>query len=260
MDLRKLIDYRLELIKKTQVEYRGQLTKSGVTTPPIRAFMDDLTMTTTSAPGSRWILKGLEELITWARMSFKPVKSRSLVLKKGKSFIDHSDTFDQRETSEESLGKVFDCSLRDMASIQATNQELKAWLVAVDMSGLLGKFKAWIYQHGILPRILSSRFLRKWSGLPRSLSNITLYRKNNMLKLPISSLNDEFMVTCTREVLQNQESSDLKISQVTTGRKWKAAAACGLGSCTKPYCDKAKRKDMRAMIQEELRVSTTGSS
>jgi len=31
-----------------------------------------------------------------------------------------------------SLGNVFDCSLRDTASIRATNQELEAWLGAVD--------------------------------------------------------------------------------------------------------------------------------
>jgi len=47
--------------------------------------MDDLTVTTTFVPGSRWILKGLEEMMTWARMSIKPAKSRSLVMKKGKT-------------------------------------------------------------------------------------------------------------------------------------------------------------------------------
>lgn len=53
-------------------------------TAPVRAFMNDLTITTTSVPGSRWILQGLEKLITWARMSFKPTKSKSMVLKKEK--------------------------------------------------------------------------------------------------------------------------------------------------------------------------------
>lgn len=72
------------LVKSVEVQCRGPLSKSGVRQPPIRAFTDDLTVTT-SVLGSRWILKGLEELITWALMSFKPVKSRSLVLKKGKT-------------------------------------------------------------------------------------------------------------------------------------------------------------------------------
>lgn len=46
--------------------------------------MDDLTVTTISVPGCRLILNGLEEMNSWARMSLKPVKSRSLVLKKRK--------------------------------------------------------------------------------------------------------------------------------------------------------------------------------
>lgn len=41
-----------------------------------------------------------------------------------------------------SLGKVFDCSLKDTAAIQTTNRELEAWLTTLDRSGLPGKFKA----------------------------------------------------------------------------------------------------------------------
>ena len=72
-----------------------------------------------------------------------------------------------------------------------------------------------------------SRFLRKWLGLPQSLSNLALYGQSNKLKLPISSMNEEFMVTRTREVLQYWESCDPKISQagiyVRTG--WKGRVA-----------------------------------
>lgn len=50
------------LVKLAKVECRGLITKSGVQQPPIRAFMDDLTVTTASVPGSRWILQGLERL------------------------------------------------------------------------------------------------------------------------------------------------------------------------------------------------------
>ena len=41
------------LVKSAEVECRGPLTKSGVRQPPIRAFMDDLTVTTTSVPECR---------------------------------------------------------------------------------------------------------------------------------------------------------------------------------------------------------------
>lgn len=43
------------LVKSAEVQCRGPLTKSGVRQPPIRAFMDDLMVTTTSVPGCRWI-------------------------------------------------------------------------------------------------------------------------------------------------------------------------------------------------------------
>ena len=71
------------LVKAAEPECRGPLSKSGVRQPPIRAFMDYLTVTT-AVPGARWLLQGLESIMVWARMSFKPAKSRSLVLKKGK--------------------------------------------------------------------------------------------------------------------------------------------------------------------------------
>lgn len=53
-----------------------------------------------------------------------------------------------------SLGKVFNCSLNDRDSIKATSADLEGWLRTVDRSGLPERFKAWIYQHRILPRIL----------------------------------------------------------------------------------------------------------
>lgn len=123
-----------------------------------------VTVTTESVPGSRWIFKELKKLIKWARMSFKPTKSRSLVVKKGKV----NDKVNNRfrfsiegrhiptisEKPVKNLGKMFNSSLKDSSSVQYPCQELGTWLRAVDKSGLPGKFKAWIYQHSILSRIL----------------------------------------------------------------------------------------------------------
>ena len=72
------------LVKAAEVECRGPLSRPGVRQSPIRAYMDDLTVTTTSVMGGRWLLKGLERNMTWARMYFKPAKSRSLVFLKKK--------------------------------------------------------------------------------------------------------------------------------------------------------------------------------
>ena len=46
--------------------------------------MDDLTITAKSVPKERWILEDLVELTDWARMEFKPEKSRSLVLRRAR--------------------------------------------------------------------------------------------------------------------------------------------------------------------------------
>lgn len=122
--------------------------------------------------------------------------------------------------------------------------ELKAWLTAVDRSGLPGKFKVWIYQHCILPRLLwplliyevpvtivegfehnVSQFLRRWLGLPKG----PLYGHANKLQLPFSRLTEEFKVTRAKEVLLYRDSSDNRVSSavitVRTGRKWWAHKA-----------------------------------
>lgn len=97
----------------------------------IRALMDDLIVTTTAVPGARWVLQGLEKLMTWARMGFKRAKSRSLVLKGGRvtdkfhfNSLKWNRGEDQIATGTEkpvkSLGKVFNCSLKDSETIKAT--------------------------------------------------------------------------------------------------------------------------------------------
>ncbi|KAJ3581984.1 hypothetical protein NHX12_016018 [Muraenolepis orangiensis] len=128
------------LTKSAEPECRGPRTNSGQRQPPIRAFMDDLTVVTESVPGCRWILKGLEELVQWARMRFKPAKFRSMVLRKGKVVdkfrfnIANTAIPSISEKPVKSLGKVFDCSLRDTTSIQSTCTELDGWLKSVDKS------------------------------------------------------------------------------------------------------------------------------
>ena len=119
-------------------------------------------MTTTSVPGRRWIQNGLEEQITWARMSFKPVKSRYLVLKKGKT-VDkyHFNIGGTRipsisEKPVKSLEKDFDRSLRDTASTRGTNQELEAWLVAKVV-------ESWLRHIALLGTVIRGR-----AGLGRS--------------------------------------------------------------------------------------------
>ncbi|KAL7880376.1 hypothetical protein SRHO_G00026300 [Serrasalmus rhombeus] len=183
---------------RTRHEHAGEVCRGPVqwstqqvSCPPIRAFMDDLMVTTPHVSGSRWILKGLEEMTT---MCFKPENSRSLVLKKGRSPTSFTSYF------------------------------LFRWpllIYEVPISTIEGFEK----------RV--SRYLWKWLGLSRSLSNITLYGQNNKLKLPISSLSEAFKAL---------------VGVVTHGR-------AGLGSGTTSRYNKAQGKDRRALVQQEVWAS-----
>ena len=162
--------------------------------------------------------------MTWARMYFKPAKSRSLVLKKGKvmekvRFTVAGETIPTlSEKPIMSLGKTFNSSLKDTAAKQKTIKDLEEWLTKIDKSGLPGRFKAWLFQHAVLPRILwpflvydipittvesleraISNRLRRWLGLPRCSSGTALYGNSNALHLPCSSLVEEFKITKIRD-------------------------------------------------------------
>ena len=80
------------------------------------------------------------------------------------------------------------------------------------------------------------------------------------LQLPFSSLAEEFKVSRTREVLLYRDSADRKVAsagvEVRTGRKWHsqtvATGQAGLGSNLKPCYSRARGKERRKLIQEEV--------
>lgn len=45
--------------------------KAGIRQPSVRAFMDDMTISTKAAIEAKWTLKEIEEVISWARMKSK---------------------------------------------------------------------------------------------------------------------------------------------------------------------------------------------
>lgn len=183
----------------------------------IKEFMEDLTVL-----GGRWLLQEPEKLTTWARVSFKqnqdPSGSRKTRSPASSAFLSVEPLSLHQWWG--ACWRYLQCSLRDNASIQETNQTLESWLTSVDKSGLPGKFKAWIYQHGILTCILwpliyevqlttvegfanwLSHYLYRWLGLPQP-SNIALYSHQSHLRLPLRSLNEELMVWHMIYKLQN---------------------------------------------------------
>ena len=117
-------------------------------------------------------------------------------------------------------------------------------------------------------------------GVPRSLSNIALYGNSTKLQLPPKSLEEEFKVSRTREVLMYRDSRDPKLAQVgvvvRTGKKWSTKAAvqdaesrlrhkdlmgvvvhgrAGLGMFPTPQHKECKGMEKWKQIQEDVRAA-----
>ena len=170
-------------------------------------------------------------------MSFNATKSRTLVLKKGKLSYDRFKLFWEyiptiKDKRVKSLGKHFDHTLKDAVAIQETRDRLERWLDKIGRSSLPGHFKAWIYQHVVLPKILWSLAIyeftsynveqpekrinsrwRRWLGLTKCLSCIAVYRNSNTLQLPFKSLEGEYKVAKVRTTIQFKFSKDPKIAR-----------------------------------------------
>ena len=76
---------------------------------------------------------------------------------------------------------------------------------------------------------LISKFLKKWLGVPKSLTNVALYSSSRKLKLPRKSLVEEFKLGKARLFQMQHDSMDplVKSTQPTiiTGQKWDAKYA-----------------------------------
>ena len=201
------------IIKAGDREIRGPKTKSDIRLPPQRGFMDDLTITTESHIQARWVLKALEDVVSWARMAFKPRKSRALILRRGKVVqntalkVQGVEIPSLIDNPVKCLGKWFDITLGDANNTQWVKQQLQEGLKKIEKTSLPGKFKAWIIQHEMLPRLLwplmlyeipttvvdrletmANKSLRRWFGLPPSKTSIGLYSKSGMLQLHLPSI------------------------------------------------------------------------
>ena len=242
------------IVKSVEKMNRGPTLRSSTKQPPIRIYVDDMTITTKSQIEGRWTLEALEEGLKWAKMKLKPMKSRSLVLKKGKvdegvKFRIQGDSIPSiHEKPIKYLGKWFRASLNDKESVYSLKKTLTGWLRAVDKTGLPGKFRAWIYQNGVLPRVAwplmlyeipmttinqmeteVTKYLRKWFGVPKSFSRVGFYSRDSKLALPVGSLSEEYMVSKVRLQMTLRDSNDPKVSSaqvdVRSGKKFRAADA-----------------------------------
>lgn len=98
---------------------------------------------------------------SWAEMLFKAKKSRCLIIKKGRvtsmfSLQVHGTQVIPyiEDNPIKCLGKWFNVSLTDAANVAEAVKQTEEWLKRIHKFLLPSKFKTWLYQHGLLPRLL----------------------------------------------------------------------------------------------------------
>uniref|UniRef100_A0A3B3B355 Reverse transcriptase domain-containing protein n=1 Tax=Oryzias melastigma TaxID=30732 RepID=A0A3B3B355_ORYME len=230
----------------------GEKINSDLRLPPIRAYMDDMTLITTTKPCTRRLLQKLQENIQWARMEFKPGKSRSISVVKGQVVNEQFYIRDEPiptilEKPIKSLGRWYNADLKDTQQVEQLRQNTADCLKKIDNTSLPGKLKLWCYQFGLLPRLiwpltmyevslshanrlerLVNSYVRKWLGVPNCLSSVGLY-SDGVLSLPVPSLVEEFKCAKVRLDMSLSDSKDPVVRGaapvLATGRKWTPGTA-----------------------------------
>ncbi|GFR84509.1 reverse transcriptase [Elysia marginata] len=110
----------MEVILKTAEGIAGPANQGcGCSMPPLKAFIDDTTVICSKEDDTQRMLARLYTLMAWCGMKFKPKKSRSLSIRKGK--IEEAVAFTVAEQQiptvspepVKSLGRWYDSSMKD---------------------------------------------------------------------------------------------------------------------------------------------------
>ena len=245
----------MEVILKAAEDSAGPANLGGgCYMPPLKAFMDETTIICSKEDETRRMLERLDVLMAWCRMKFKPKKSRSLSVRKGK--IDATTIFTVASqkiptVSQEpvkSLGRWYDSSMKGTKRRQETVELVTEGLLAINRCGLQGKLKMWCLQFILIPKLLwpllvyeicsttveaievkINKFTRRWLGVSLGLTDVAMYCRKAKLRLPLKSILEEYKCGKARllSMLEDSEDPIVKTVQPTikTGRKWKVVEA-----------------------------------
>ncbi|GFO03430.1 reverse transcriptase [Plakobranchus ocellatus] len=242
----------MEIILKAPEGSAGPASLGGgCSMPPLKAFMDDTTIICSKEDETRRILTRLDVLMSWCRVEFKPKKSRSLSIRKGKLDEATSFTIEEQQiptVSQEpvmSLGRWYDSSMKDTRRGAETLELASESLLAIYKCGL---------------------------------QDVAMYCRKAKLKPPMKSILQEYKYGKARLLTMLEESDDPVVKTVQpslkTERKWKVTEAVdeakeclkmkevigqaqtdrrGLGSTTAKWWSKTEGKEKRDMIIDEIR-------
>ena len=128
--------------------------------PPVKAFMEDTTILSSKESTTRKLISFMDELMIWCRMKFKPQKSRSLSLRRGK--FNQNVNFEiggqiipsVSDLPVKSLERWYDVSMKDTNQVKETSKTLQGGLLKIDRCPLQGKYKVWCLQHVFILMLL----------------------------------------------------------------------------------------------------------
>ena len=290
------------LIMSVKQVTKGPTTSTGQRQENCRLFMDDLTTTTETTVQAKHLLEEIAAKLNWAGLTVKPEKCRSLIIWKGEVSKRTLELNGQPITSitekpVKYLGKKYNMSLNERDQIENIVDQAKKELKKIEKCRLPGKYKGWIVQHMLLPRIMwplsiynvpetkveeiqskITSSLKKWLGLPKTLSNDCFYSKSTKVQLPYTALTEEVKAAKARTLITFEESKDPCIQnaciKVDGGRKANTPAEVenarsrlklkeiagianvgreGLGLNHRQYYSSSSKKDRRAMLTGEIR-------
>ena len=220
------------LVMSAKDETKGPKTSSGQRQVSTSLFMDDIATRTETLVQTKYLLDKLVGKLKGAGLSIKPEKSRSLVIIGGKvssktPSIEGVPITSITEKPVKYLGKLYNKTLNEMEQAAEVLEELKIGLKKIDKTVIAGRYKAWMFQHMLLPRImwpltiynipeskveemqtLITGKLKKWLGLPTSFSAACFYSKSAKLQLPYSELVEEVKASKARIYTTFGESED----------------------------------------------------
>ena len=264
--------------------------------------MDDITTTTETMVQTSYLLDKLIPKLHWAGLYEKVEKCRALVIIKGEVSsrrieINGKPIQSIQEEPVRFLGKWYNASLGEKEQIEGIVKVVKADLKKVEKCRLPGRYKAWMVQHMLMPRLmwplsiynvpmttvdhiqkLITQSLKRWLGLPKSLSTACFYSKSAKLQFPYSELTEEVKAAKARNLVTLAESKDkcIRGAKIVVDGGWKTdtfkeveeaksklrlkditgtgnKGLEGLGMRKTQYFYKATSKEQRNMIVKEVR-------
>ena len=179
-------------------------------------------------------------------------KSRTLVIRKGKSIDEQPFEVGEeiipsiQKEPLKTLGRIYNSSVTDTIARKDLRKKIVDFVQKLDKSLLTGIMKVWAYQNLLLAmigwplmiheiplsrveavEIYLNSYLRKWLGVSKNMSSVSLYCNETPCPLPMHGIVTEFKKRKVGGLLQLRQSKDqsvrANVPQLYSGKRWKVA-------------------------------------